>query len=128
LRRNKVNQSLIDEIKLAYKVHRLRPIRGFFFIKRENADFSCPLVALAIHRGVVHRLAPGFEFVGGAVDAGAIVAVEWAARTFGKAWVQGFLDGFDGQPERDNEAKYQEGYTLGVALGLEILPIPVAGP
>jgi hypothetical protein len=116
---------LLDEIKLAYKVHRLRPIRGFFFITRENSEFACPLAALAIHRGIMDGVRPGFEFAGGAVDAGAIVTVEWAVKTFGNEWVMGFLDGFEGQTLADGPVKttdYLQGYNLGLEAAKQLIP------
>ena len=114
-----MNTELLAEIKLAYKTHGLRPIRGFFFIRRGNNNFACPLVALAIHRGIMNGVEPGFEFEGGAVDAGSIEAI---AKQFGDQWVKGFLAGFDGQPVGDSDDKYQEGFGFGEVLAQEILP------
>jgi hypothetical protein len=116
------DQELLAEIKLAYKTHRLRPIHGFFYIRRGDCTFACPLVALAIHRGIMDGVEPGFEFHGGALDAGSIEAIEWAAAHFGEKWVTGFLAGFDRQDESSNDEKYLEGYGFGEVLAQEILP------
>jgi hypothetical protein len=115
------DQELLAEIKLAYKTHGLRPIHGFFFIRRGDYTFACPLVALAISRGIMEGVEPGFEFIGGALDAGSIEAIEWASQQFGEEWVTGFLAGFDGQDESSNDEKYVEGYGFGEALAQEIL-------
>jgi hypothetical protein len=111
--------ALLEEIKAAYKAHRLRPIRRCFFLRGKRYDSACPVVALAIHRGVVDRHDPAI-----AKDAADNPAVEWAAQTFGEEWSWGFVDGFDRQTERIDDPAYREGYDLGAALAQEILPGP----
>ena len=111
------NQELLDEIKAAYRVHRLRPIRGFFFQARKRYALACPLVALAIYRGVVDRNDPEI-----AKDAADNRAVEWGAQTFGEEWSWGFVDGFDRHTEKIDDPDYLEGYNFGAALAQEILP------
>jgi hypothetical protein len=108
---------LIDEIKTAYKLHGLRPMRGLFFWPGKRYDFACPLVALAIHRGVVKRDDPDL-----ARDDAANAAVEWAAQTLGEEWTLGFLDGFDRQSKRLDNREYDDGFDIGVALAYDILP------
>ena len=91
-----------DEIKTAYQVQNLRPIRGFFL----RNDFACPIVALAIHRGVVKRDDPIADGV----------ALQWAVETFGRGWVKGFLDGFDGQTRSIDDPAYPNGFAVGNRL------------
>jgi hypothetical protein len=114
-----MNRQLLDEIKTAFKAHSLRPIRRRFFMHGRRYDSACPLVALAIHRGVVDRSDPAV-----ARDAADNPVVEWAAKTFGEEWSWGLCDGFDGQTERINDPPYLDGYAFGRALALEILPGP----
>jgi hypothetical protein len=108
---------LLGEIKTAYKVHRLRPIRRCFFLRGKRYDSACPMTALAIQRGVVDRDDPAI-----ARDAADNPAVEWGAQTFGEEWSWGFVDGFDRQTERIDDPAYLHGYTLGIALAQDILP------
>jgi hypothetical protein len=117
-----VNNELLDEIKLAYEVHHLHPIRGFFFITRDYCDCACPLAALAIHRGILEGVKPGFEFDRGAIDAGAITVVDWSMNTFGQTWVVGFLDGFEGHAVQESDSKYLQGYDLGVEAAKQLFP------
>jgi hypothetical protein len=117
-----MNEQLLGEIKTAYKVHSLRPVRCFFFIRSGAYNFACPLTALAIHRCVMDGVDTGLEFDGGAIDAGAIVSVEWAGGTFGEDWTNGFLDGFDGQNQAKDDHDYVEGHDLGVAAAQQLSP------
>jgi hypothetical protein len=109
----------LDEIKAAYKAHRLRPIRPCYFIHGKRYDSASPLVALGVHRGAVDRNDPSV-----AKDAADNPAVEWAAQTFGEEWSWGFVDGFDLQTERIDDPEYLEGFRLGELLAQEILPAP----
>jgi hypothetical protein len=110
------NQELLEEIKMAYRVHRLRPIRGFWFIHRKRYDFACPMLALALSRGIVDRADPD------RLEKDATAVCEWASSVFGNLWLQGFFDGFDRQTEKDNASEYLKGYSLGTALANDILP------
>jgi hypothetical protein len=112
-----MNNPLLDEIRLAYMTQNLRPIRRFFCLHDENGDFACPLVALAIHRGVVDRSDPGIE-----IDGGANLALDWAASQWGEAWTIGFLDGFDGLTKSKADQEYLSGYELGFAAAMQICP------
>jgi len=113
---------LLEEIKTAYKVHRLRPVRRVFYLAGKRFASACPLVALAIHLGAVDRNDPAI-----ARDAADNPAVEWAAQTFGEEWSWGLVDGFDCLTERIDDPAYREGYDLGAALAQEILPGNPAG-
>ena len=110
---------LLEDIKTAYKAHRLRPVRRVFYLPGKRYAWACPLVALALHRGVVGRDDPAI-----ARDAADNPAVEWAAQTFGEEWSWGLVDGFDRQGQRIHDPDYRKGYDLGVALAREILPGP----
>ena len=93
-----MNDALLEEIKLAYLKQKLQPIRRCFFLHDDDqADFACPLVALALHRGQVDRSDPDI-----AIDGGANAGLEAAAKAFGEDWTIGFLDGFDGQEQARN--------------------------
>jgi hypothetical protein len=114
--------AFLDEITLAYKVHHLRPIRGFFFIRRGLQTHACPLTALAIHRGIMDGVCPGLELRGGGIDAGAIETTGWAVETFGHEWVTGFLDGFDCKKQAKDDPDYRAGHDLGVAAAQQLCP------
>jgi len=114
--------SLLDEIRAAYRVHHLRPIQGLFYIRRNSDDYACPLTALAIDRGILNGVKPGFEFIGGAIDAGSIIVVDWAMNTFGQMWVTGFFDGFDGQIGQETNPEYLQGFDLGFEASKQLLP------
>lgn len=49
--------TLLGEIQAADKDHGLRPVREGFFTHGQVV-LACPLIALAIHRGVVNRADP----------------------------------------------------------------------
>jgi hypothetical protein len=108
---------LLPEIRDAYEALGLRPIRRHFYIHDQGGDFACPLVALALHRGVTDRDDPDL-----ARDDGFNLAVEWAAQQFGESWVIGFLDGFDGDPQNHVDPAYLSGCRLG-ALAAEQLGV-----
>jgi hypothetical protein len=109
-------RELLAEIKAAYKAQRLRPLRGFWFIHRRRYDLACPMVALALHRGVVTRDDPD------RLEKDCAAVGEWASAVFGTRWVQGFMDGFDRQTEGDDSPEYLGAYGLGAALAEDILP------
>src|SRR5207248_3947039 len=110
---------LLDEIRAAYKAHRLRPVRRVFYLPGKRYASACPLVALALHRGVVDPDDPAVTR-----DAADNPAVEWAAETFGEEWSWGLVDGFDRQSQRIDDPDYRDGYELGAALAREMLPGP----
>ena len=112
-----MNDTLLEEIKAAFRSRKLQPIRRLFFLNDESGDFACPLVALAIHRGQVDRSDPGIE-----IDGGANTALEWAAQTFGEDFAIGLLDGFDGQEQAKADPQYLRGYDLGVAAAQQLSP------
>jgi hypothetical protein len=114
---------LLDDIKTAYKANGLRPIQGSFYIRRGNHDFACPLTALAISQGFMRGVMPGFEFEGGAVDAGAVETMDWSVQTFGEVWTTGFLDGFDGKEQIKDDPDYLRGHKLGVEAAMQLLPV-----
>jgi hypothetical protein len=116
-----MQRNLLEEFKEAYTALRLRPIRGFFFIRRDGVDYACPLVAHAMRRGLIEGIDPGVDLPGGGIDC-AIEAAERAAKQFGEGWVKGFLDGFDGQPVRTDDPAYSEGFASGEELAEDILP------
>jgi hypothetical protein len=116
-RKNAMNDALLDEIRLAYQAHNLRPLRETFFYHGKRLDYACPLTALAIHRGAVDRADPGLE-----LDQATNPVFDWACKEFGLGWVWGFLDGFDGRPVALDDPAYREGHALGVSAGTLIVP------
>jgi hypothetical protein len=44
------NDTLLQEIILAFQAQKLQPIRRRFLVREGGVDFACPLVALAINR------------------------------------------------------------------------------
>jgi hypothetical protein len=112
-----MNDTLLEEIKLAYQAQNLKPIRRLFFLHDEGGDFACPLVAIALHRGLVDRTDPDI-----AIDGGANAALEAAARLFGEAWTIGFLDGFDGQTQAKTDTDYLRGHALGLEAARQLSP------
>lgn len=106
---------LLAEIRDAYQALGLRPIRGHFFIPDQGGDLACPLVALALRRGVTDRDDPDL-----ARDDGFNLAVEWAAQQFGEDWVIGFLDGFDGDPQKRVDPAYLGGSSLGALVAEQL--------
>lgn len=112
-----MNDALLEEIKLAYLAQKLQPVRLLFFLHDGSGDLACPLVALAIHRGLVDRADPGV-----AIDGGANVALEAAAKAFGEDWTIGFLDGFDGQEQAKNDPDYVAGHALGLEAARQLAP------
>jgi hypothetical protein len=112
-----MNQQLLAEIKGAYKALRLRPIRGFFFIHRKRYDLACPMVALALARGIVNRDDPD------RLEKGDFTPVlEKFATEFSMPWVRGFSDGVDRQCQSSFDSKYLSGYEFGGRVAQEILP------
>ena len=112
-----MNEQLLAEIKGAYKALRLRPVRGFFFIHRKRYDLACPMVALALSRGIVSRADPD------RLEKGDFTPVlEKFASEFTMSWVCGFSDGFDRQSQRSFDPEYLSGYEFGERVALEILP------
>lgn len=107
--------TMIDEIKAAYLTHGLRPIKEHFFVADQGGDLACPLVALAIHRGVADRSDPEL-----ARDDGFNLALEWAAEQFGEAFALGFMDGFDGKPPGGNPP-YLSGHGMGVLAAEQLV-------
>jgi hypothetical protein len=112
-----MNQALLDEIRLAFRAHNLRPFRETFFYHGTRFNYACPLTALAIHRGVVNKADPGLE-----LDQATNPAFAWACREFGREWVGGFLDGIDRrQPALDDPA-YRAGHVSGAAVARQVFP------
>jgi hypothetical protein len=112
-----MNDTLIEEIKLAYQAQKLQPIRRRFLLHGDQGDFACPLVALILHRGLVDESNPGIE-----VDGGGNLALEAAAKAFGEDWTVGFLDGFDGQEQAKNVPDYVVGHALGLEAARQLSP------
>lgn len=40
-----MNDTLLEEIKAAFRSRKLQPIRRLFFLADDSGDFACPLVA-----------------------------------------------------------------------------------
>jgi hypothetical protein len=113
-----MNDTLLEEIILAFQAQKLQPIRRFFFLHDDSGDFACPLVALAAHRGLVSTSDPGIEH-----DGGTNSALEAAAKAFGEDWTVGFLDGFDGQePAKQDHPDYVAGHALGLEAARQLAP------
>lgn len=111
-----MNDALLDEMVAAF-ADDLRPIRRFFCLHEEGVTWVCPLVALAIRRGVVDRADPEIE-----IDGGANAALEWAAIQWGEDFVIGLLDGFDGRGLAKTVLEYVDGHALGVKAAQQLLP------
>lgn len=112
-----MKNELLAEIVAAYQTQNFKPIRRMFCVHEKGVDHVCPLVALAIHRGVVDRADPSIE-----IDGGANAALDWAAKTFGEEFTIGLLDGFDGQVQAKTDPDYVDGHELGVAAATQLLP------
>ena len=108
---------LLAEIVLAYQTQNLKPIRRIFCLHENGVDHVCPLVALAVHRGVLDRADPSIE-----IDGGANLALSWASDSWGFDLVVGILDGWDGQEQSKTNPHYVEGYELGVAAAQQLVP------
>ncbi len=106
--------SLLQEIKAAYQAQQLRAIRGTFFTPK---DFACPIVALALHRGVVKRDDPDLS-----LDRAANPAFDWACEEFGEDFVFGLLDGADGMAAKCSDPLYLDGFRLGEQAAALLLP------
>jgi len=112
-----VNTSLLVEIVTAYEMQGFKPIRRIFTLHEKGIEHVCPIVALAVHRGVVDRADPAIQ-----IDGGANAALEWAAGQWGESFVIGLLDGFDGQEQARPDPFYLEGHELGVAAAQQLAP------
>jgi hypothetical protein len=112
-----MNDTLLKEIIAAFRHRKLQPIRRLFFLHDDTGDFACPLVAIALHRGLVDRTDPDI-----AIDGGANAALEAIARIFGEEWTIGFLDGFDGQVQAKNDPDYLRGHALGLEAARQLSP------
>ena len=107
-----MNNALLAEIKASFQTQNLLPLRRSFFLHEDDGDFACPLVALALRRGQLELADPGIE----------IAALDAAAQTYGKEWTIGFLDGFDGQKQTNDDLNYVEGYALGLEAAQQLSP------
>ena len=112
-----MNNDLLAEIVAAYQAQNFKPLRRMFCLHEKGVDQVCPLVALAVNRGVVDRADPSIE-----IDGGANAALEWSAKTFGEEFTIGLLDGFDGQEQAKNDPDYVDGHELGVAAAKQLSP------
>lgn len=112
-----MNDSLLAEIVAAYQTQNLKPLRRMFCVHEKGVDHVCPLVCLAVHRGVVDRADPAIE-----IDGGANAALDWASDLWGFDLVVGILDGWDGQKTTKNTPEYVEGYSLGVEAAKVLAP------
>jgi hypothetical protein len=108
----------LTEIVAAYQAQDFKPIRRIFTLHAKGVDHVCPLVALAIHRGVVDRADPGIE-----IDGGANLALSWGSDLWSFEFVVGILDGWDGQEQAKDIHDYVEGYQLGVAAAQQLSPL-----
>jgi hypothetical protein len=111
-----MNDALLDEIRLAYQAHNLRPFRDSFFHHGKRLDYACPLTALALHRGAVDRADPALE-----LDQTTNPVFDWACREFSLGWVWGFLDGFDGRPVALDDPAYVDGHAFGTSVARQVL-------
>lgn len=112
-----MRDELFAEIMAAYQRQDFKPIRRMFCIHEMGVDHVCPLVALAVHRGVVDRADPAIE-----IDGGANSALDWAAHLWGDDFVIGLLDGWDGQEQAKPDSDYLDGHELGVAAAQQLSP------
>lgn len=106
--------TLLRETIAAYDAQHLRPTRGTFFTPE---GFACPLVALALYRGVVSRGHPDLS-----LERAANPAFDWACTELGEDFTFGLLDGFDGKPANRAGSLYLDGFGLGTALAKLLLP------
>jgi hypothetical protein len=112
-----VNEQLLAEIKLAYQTLNLVPIRKFFCLHEEGVDYACPIVCLAVHRGVTEK---GDSDL--AKDETANIALEWASRTFGEDFIWGLISAWEGLGKIKTDPDYLRGYDLGVEAALQLSP------
>lgn len=112
-----MNRPLLEEITLAYQGQNLKPLRRVFCIHEKGVDHVCPLVALAVHRGVVDRGDAAIE-----IDGGANAALDWAASLWGDDFVIGLIDGWDSQEQAKDASDYVAGYDLGVEAARHLAP------
>lgn len=112
-----MNRPLLEEITLAYQSQNLKPLRRMFCIHEKGVDYVCPLVALAVNRGVVDRADPSIE-----IDGGANAALDWAAGIWGDDFVIGLLDGWDGREQAKDNPDYVDGYALGIEAAQKLVP------
>ena len=108
---------LLAEIVTAYQTQNFKPLRRMFCVHEKGVDHVCPLVCLAVHRGVVDRADPAIE-----IDGGANAALDWAAQLWGEDFVIGLLDGWDGQEQAKNDPDYVEGHALGIEAAHQLSP------
>jgi hypothetical protein len=54
-------------------------------------------------------------------------ALQWAVDTFGRAWVMGFLDGFDGHARKVADPEYPGGFAAGEQLAQALLNTKESG-
>lgn len=107
---------LLEEILGSFDAQQLCPTRGTFF--REPSS-SCPLVALAVNRGMVRRDDPDLS-----LEQAANPAFDWACDEFGEDFVFGLLDGFDGKAANRTDSLYLDGFRLGEKAAALLLPVP----
>lgn len=112
-----MNADLLAEIIAVYQTQNFKPIRRMFCLHEKGVDQVCPLVALAVNRGVVDRTDPSIE-----IDGGANAALDWFASIWGDDFVIGLLDGWDGQEQAKDTPDYVEGYGLGVEAAKVLSP------
>lgn len=110
-------QELLAQLKTAFRLQRLRPVRGVWFLRRKRYDMACPLTALLLHRGLLDRSDSD------ALEKGDLSsALDELAKEFSMPWLQGFSDAFDRQMARTSEPAYLTGYKFGERVAQEILP------
>jgi hypothetical protein len=106
---------LLREILVAYDAQQLRPTRGTFFTPE---GYACPIVALALHRGVVSRDNPDLS-----LERATNPAFDWGCTVFGEDFTFGLLDGFDGKSAKCSDPPYLGGFGLGTALARLLFPV-----
>lgn len=112
-----MNDALLDEMKLAFRTLNLKPIRRCFFLHEDGVDYACPVVCLAIHRGVTEKSDPDL-----ANDEAANIALEWASKTFGEDFIWGLLSAWEGQEKVKDDPDYLRGYELGIEAAQLLSP------
>ena len=114
-----MNDVLLNEIKTAYERLGMACIRRCFYLHEESGDSACPLVVLALARGVVDKDDPGIR-----IDGGGNLVLDYFSSQFSESWLYGYLDAFDSVENctRNLDRAYMDGFAFGEKARQELSP------
>ena len=112
-----MNDDLLETIKLAFETASFVPIRRCFFLREGSINFACPIVTLAVYRGVTDKNDPNLGN-----DEAANIALEWASSVFGEEFIWGLLSAWDAEKKVKNEPDFNAGYDLGLEAAKTLMP------